>query len=154
MESATAEAVNPKSSCWWTTRKTVLLPIALARPAAASPTYAGVVADTLGLDCTPPCTLWRLDGNGGLGTAVRPVGTALREAGLRRSSSAQVRELLGDFELEGQDSDADGFPDVDELRANDNPNLVESGTICVDVPVYGCSVPNATGAPFVPRDLA
>ena len=118
----------------------VALALAAAAPAAlASPTFPGEVQNTLGTPCVPPCVICHATSLGGLGTAVRPFGLAVRERGAHAGDTAELRAALELLEAEGVDSNQDGIPDVAELREGRNPN--DAAGICGLQ--YGC----ATGAP-------
>lgn len=104
--------------------------------ALASPAFPGVVADELGLESPPPCTLCHTVPTGGFGTADTPVGQFLRTRGLLAANVESLRTALLAAEAEGQDSDGDGVPDIEELIVGDDPNSSDSR---VPEPSFGCA---------------
>ncbi|HEY5956105.1 MAG TPA: hypothetical protein VIV60_06115 [Polyangiaceae bacterium] len=100
----------------------------------AKPTFPGRIQNHLGLAAPPPsdCLLCHGSKQGG-GPIVQPFGKAMVAAGLSASSSeAQLGAALDKLAADNTDSDADGVPDVDALKAGLDPN--PSG----DPIQYGC----------------
>jgi MYXO-CTERM domain-containing protein len=106
-----------------------LLALLAPTPAFASPTYPPTIQAQLGLAQTPDCTLCHRDDNGGIGTVVRPFGrTLVEQFGLTGgSNTAALKAAIEGDDAEHLDSDGDGVPDIDELRAGTNPNVGASG---------------------------
>lgn len=107
--------------------------------AAASPIFPGVVQTHLELASAPDCTLCHA-GTPGLGSATTPFATSLRSRGASAGNEASLTTALDALAGERKDSDGDGTPDIEELKAGSDPNGAGEGTI---TPEYGCSV----GAP-------
>jgi len=125
----------------------------VASPAAASPTYPGVIQDALGSPCAPPCTVCHRTNQGGLGTiAPDSFGAAMVEfGGLRAADEGALRcalqlldpgcasrpECAADtLDCASVDTDADGHADVAELRDSTDPNSSGNAALCG--PRYGC----------------
>lgn len=69
------------------------------------------------------------------GTVTTPFGTAMRERGLVAYDEASLRAAWAS--MGGVESDGDGVPDVDEIKAGKNPNVSEMSALVL--PEYGCS---------------
>jgi hypothetical protein len=110
--------------------------LGMSRTAYASPTFPDFIRDDLGLAESPPCTDCHIDPNGGYGTATTPFATYLRSRGLRATDTASLRTALAAAAAERHDSNGDGVPDIDELKANRDPNGGSSGNR--PPPKYGC----------------
>lgn len=118
---------------------------ALSVPALASPAYPPFIQAQLGLAQAPPCTLCHRDDAGGAGTVVRPFGrTMIGHFQLSGgSNTAALSAALAGDDGEHLDSDNDGIPDIDELRAGSDPNVGVSGveaTPDVPLPETGCAL--------------
>jgi hypothetical protein len=122
----------------------VLLVSLHAFTAFASPVYPITIQMQLGLARAPDCTLCHRDDNGGIGTVIRPFGrTMIERFGLTGGSNiAALKSAIEGDDAEHVDSDGDGVPDIDELRAGTDPNVGVSGIESSDVPLpeTGCSV--------------
>jgi hypothetical protein len=98
----------------------------------------------LGLANAPDCTLCHRDDGGGAGSVIRPFGrTMMDRFGLTGMSNvAALKAAIEGDDAEHVDSDGDGVPDIDELRAGTNPNVGASGVEISDVPLpeTGCSI--------------
>ncbi|HEY8943783.1 MAG TPA: thrombospondin type 3 repeat-containing protein [Polyangiaceae bacterium] len=117
-----------------------------AGPVAASEAYAPALADALELDCAPACTLCHTRPEGGLLTANTPFGTAARRARLPCCDPGSLEEVLTRLEAERIDSDGDGSPDVEELRAGRDPNGSGETFECLSRPEEsGCRVASGVG---------
>ncbi len=114
--------------------------------ARASPTYPALIQMQLALNYTPDCTICHRDDGGGIGTVVQPFGRALMALGLVAEDPASLVNALDQAEAEGLDSGGDGVPDIEELKADMNPNAGGAG---LPTPRYGCTV--ARAAPSQPR---
>ncbi len=80
--------------------------LAVATGALASQEYPQLIAERLGMDCPPPCTICHRDMRGGIGTADRPFADAMEEAGLLGLNPDTVPEALD--KLEGKGSGGTG----------------------------------------------
>ncbi|MBX3197397.1 MAG: hypothetical protein KF894_04500 [Labilithrix sp.] len=116
--------------------------VASARTARATPNFPDVVASHLALDAAPPCTLCHV-GTPARGNVTTPFGATLRSRGAVAYDEAALRLALDALAAERKDSDGDGVPDIDELRAGDDPNGAPGA---VTTPEYGCAIGRATGA--------
>jgi hypothetical protein len=115
-----------------------------AAPAWASPIYPATIQAQLGLAQAPDCTLCHRDDAGGDGTVIRPFGrTMMSHFGLTGGSNiAALKAAIEGDDAEHIDSDGDGVPDIDELRAGTNPNVGLSGVEAapdVALPETGCA---------------
>lgn len=112
--------------------------------AAASASYPLVIKAKYGLAAAPECTLCHRDTVGGLGTVTRPFGLALiSRYQLGPANVGSLEAALAGDEAEHLDSDSDGVPDIDELRAGTNPNVGSSGMEAapdVPLPQTGCAL--------------
>lgn len=122
----------------------------LPRAAHATPDYPLVIDATLEVSCPRPlsrCLICHTTARGGQRTAVQPLAQALRSYGLTRGND--VGALRGALQSlpEDAESDGDGVPDKEELRACGNPSGEELGF----GPEYGCD--GARLAPHAPPDL-
>jgi MYXO-CTERM domain-containing protein len=121
----------------------VALLLALLAPSArASERYPNAIERALDTPCPPDCTTCHTTRKGGALTANTPVGISARRAGLEGDDTSLLLDVLGTLETNGTDSDADGTPDIDELRAGTNPNAAEGELACWDPPPMdeGCAV--------------
>ncbi|WP_095975895.1 hypothetical protein [Melittangium boletus] len=127
-------------------RATVLgLGLLGATSAWATGTFPNVVRSELALSSFPSCTLCH-QGNPAVGTVVTPFGTSMRAKGLIFYDEASLKKALATLDAEKVDSDADGVPDIEELKTGRDPNRAEAtsgdGTPIIDdvlpEPTYGC----------------
>lgn len=118
------------------------LAVLATRAAGATPNFPDVVASHLGLDAAPPCTLCHA-GTPARGTVTTPFGATLRTRGAVAYDEAALRLALDALAAEKKDSDGDGTPDIDELRAGDDPNGAAGE---VTTPEYGCAIGRGTPA--------
>ena len=112
-----------------------------ATSARATPTFPGVIRTELGLSSTPQCAVCHQGGQTAVGTVTTPFGAALRQRGLVFYNDASLRAALNSLATEKVDSDADGTPDTDELKAGRDPNkndVTGGATDGPPEPFYGC----------------
>ena len=110
-----------------------------AGPARASSVFPDRIRVDLALSYTPACTLCHV-GNPGIGTATTPFAISMRARGLVAGNLSSLDTALAALEAEHTDSDHDGVPDIEELKAGTDPN-VAGGSL--ETPTYGCF--NVTG---------
>ena len=112
----------------------------------ASSNYPAEIRAHLGLSYTPDCTLCHNVPSGGYGTVTTPFGTSMRARGLVAQNVQSLDTALDALAAEKTDSDGDGVPDIDELKAGTNPN---SSGGAVPPPTYGCfDVSGQPGSPL------
>jgi hypothetical protein len=102
----------------------------------ASPTFPAELENKLGLSGQPKCTICHATDQGGIGTAVKPFGVSMRELGTVRGNPASLLHAIDAAEAQKLDSDSDGVPDIDELRAGTDPN--DGSTL--PIPRTGCGI--------------
>ena len=117
----------------------LLLVLLVAAPARASSVFPDRIRVDLALSYTPACTLCHV-GAPGIGTAATPFATSMRARGLVAGNLSSLDTALAALEAEHTDSDHDGVPDIEELKAGTDPN-VAGGSL--ETPTYGCF--NVTG---------
>jgi len=129
-------------------RRALLLLAVLGGGAAhASSIYPPEIRNHLSLSYTPDCSLCHANGQTGFGTVTTPFGTSMRSRGLVAQNIASLDTALDALAAERKDSDGDGVPDIDELKAGTNPNVAGGGD--VPPPSYGCfDVSGQTGSPL------
>jgi hypothetical protein len=132
----------------------------IAAPAGATPNFPSAIASHLGLATSPDCTLCHV-GPTQIGTVVTPFGTSMRARGLVMYDEKSLTTALDALAAEKKDSDGDGTPDIDELRAGTDPNTAGdgtggTGTPAPDEPRYGCGahVAPSTRGPGAVASLA
>ncbi|HUM12164.1 MAG TPA: hypothetical protein VLT82_14560 [Myxococcaceae bacterium] len=119
----------------------------------ASSTFPAEVRSHLGLSYTPDCSLCHANGQTGFGTVTTPFGTSMRARGLVAQNIASLDTALDALNAEHKDSDGDGTPDIDELKAGADPNVAGGGN--VPPPTYGCfEVSGQSGSPLALLPLA
>lgn len=120
-----------------------VLATAWAVPATATPTFPDVIKEDLQLADSPDCTLCH-EGTPKIGSVTTPFGAHMMERNLVAYDEDSLRTALKAVDGEKSDVDADGVPDIDELKAGTDPN--GAGTDgSSDTPKYGCN--NVSGAP-------
>jgi uncharacterized membrane protein YgcG len=93
---------------------------------AATPNFPSAIRTELQLSYTPDCSLCHV-GPQRVGTVNTPFGVSMRSRGLVFYDEASLRRALAALDAERIDSDRDGTPDIDELRAGGNPNVASGG---------------------------
>jgi hypothetical protein len=126
--------------------------------AAASGNYPATVQAEAGIPCAPTCTICHATNAGGSGTVTQPFGEAMMARGLTGGGNADALvTALAQLETDAVDSDGDGSPDVDALRAGQDPNdgTTFCGDIVVATPEYGCfqHARAGAGAPLIAAAL-
>lgn len=113
--------------------------------ATASPTYPDEIDADLSLPYmlgTDHCTICHASNGGGQGTVIRPFGQAMRTVGgLEGGNKTDVlKTALAALEKAGTDSDCNGVPDIEQLKAGQDPNtgLYIDGSGKADMPSAGC----------------
>jgi hypothetical protein len=117
--------------------------------AQGSSIYPPEVRAHLSLSYTPACTLCHETESGGFGTVTTPFGKSMMARGLVAQNIASLDTALDALAAEHTDSDHDGVPDIDELKAQTDPNAAGGGS--VTPPSYGCF--DASGQPGSPMAL-
>jgi len=113
----------------------------------ASSNYPAEVRAYLGLSDTPDCTLCHNVPTGGYGTVTTPFGVSMLGRGLKAQNVPSLHTALDALAAEKTDSDKDGVPDIEELKAGTNPNVPGGGS--VPPPTYGCfDVSGQPGSPL------
>lgn len=122
-----------------------------ARDARATPNFPPAIKRELQLAAEPQCSLCHAGGVTGRGTVTTPFGTTMRSRGLVPYDEASLALALKALTAEKKDSDADGTPDIDELKANGDPN-VNLEEPPPPPPEYGCATAprSAVTAPASP----
>lgn len=110
---------------------------AIARPAAATPTFPDVIQTHLELSYLPECDVCHQDGITGTGTVTTPFGVSMRNLGLVPDDEESLTAALDQAKTDKIDSDKDGTTDIDELVAKTDPN---DGAV---QPAYGCGASQA-----------
>jgi hypothetical protein len=108
--------------------------------ASAMSTFPGEIQSHLQLSSAPQCTLCHGSISGG-GAIVQPFGNSMLAAGLTMSGGSSLTNALDTLAKNKTDSDGDGAPDIDELKAGANPNPDKTP------PEYGCGAKIAPGSP-------
>lgn len=141
--------------------------------ASASPSYPSAIQSDLSLSYslgTDHCIICHASNSGGIGTVVQPFGLAMKQAGLVLENTAALSSALSTLDSDMHDSDCDGVPDIQQLKAGRNPNggpaadqyidgsgRTHAATSCsgadgggsdtptVIIPEYGCGAQLAAG---------
>ncbi|MBP9114203.1 MAG: hypothetical protein KBF88_15430 [Polyangiaceae bacterium] len=106
----------------------------------ATPNFPSVVESELNLVARPGCELCHSGGVTGRGTVNTPFGKSMRDRGLSASNEASLKTAIAALTAEKTDSDKDGKGDIDELKADEDPNVSSAGGggTPVEAPEYGC----------------
>ena len=132
-----------QSMARWSFGLSGLVVALFAGNARASDVYPGELAATLMLTQAEPCTLCHQSDAGGDGTVVTPFGRSMILLGATGNDNrSTLREALQESDRKGIDSDGDGYTDLDELRAGEDPNDNPDPGAVEDLPVpeHGCAV--------------
>jgi MYXO-CTERM domain-containing protein len=112
-----------------------LLALAVPAPATASPPFPEAIKADLSLtytlgtsaclmsptsDCH--CTICHMSNSGGVGTVVHPFGMSMKMAGLMLENTDSLKTALMTLDANKTDSDCDGVPDIEQLKAGRDPN--------------------------------
>ena len=114
-----------------------------AAPAAAEPTFPGVLVDKAGAVCIVTCLTCHTDPAGGKNNLKLPFGAAFGAAVKGLELSGSVASLDS---FKNSDADGDGDKDLNEVLAGHDPTSFGSASICV--PTYGCGARIASRAPL------
>jgi hypothetical protein len=114
--------------------------LVVARNAAAMNTYPAEIQTHLGLNYTPPCTLCHATMAGG-GPMATKFGQSMVAAGLT-VNFATLDTALDTLNKNQTDSDGDGVPDIQALKAGLDPS---TGSNSVPAERYGCGARISTG---------
>ena len=127
---------------------------ALASTARATTNFPPATKKDLGLQIEPACDLCHTTGDkGGRGTVNTPFGKSMRGLGLVGFDEASLSAALSESAARKIDSDHDCTSDIDELRANKDPNVATGTQTCggggdtVLEPRYGCGANMSSRAP-------
>jgi hypothetical protein len=102
-----------------------LLTLAAPRLAGASPIFPDAIKTDLSLTYslgTTHCIICHASNTGGVGTVVSPFGLAMRAAGLKLENTASLQTALQTLDADKTDSDCNGTPDIEQLKAGQDPN--------------------------------
>lgn len=109
--------------------------------ARATPLFPAAIARELTLPQEPPCATCHAGGVTRRGTVTTPFGTTMRSRGLQAYDEASLKLALAALTAEKKDSDEDGTPDIEELKAGGDPNVAAGDSL--PPPEYGCAASGA-----------
>jgi len=122
----------------------LLMVFTVTTPARASANYPANISTDLALAAPPSCTLCHRTEVGGSGTVITPFGrTLVNHFQLSSGNVVALRAALAGDDAEHLDSDGDGIPDIDELKAGMDPNVGMNGEappLDVPLPETGCAL--------------
>ncbi|HZA14137.1 MAG TPA: hypothetical protein VE618_06560, partial [Myxococcaceae bacterium] len=98
----------------------VLASVVFALDASATPNFPPAIRVAESLPSDPPCGLCHR-GVEMAGTVTTPFGVSMRQRGLVMYDVVSLRNALEAMRAAGVDSDGDGTPDLEELRAGGDP---------------------------------
>ncbi|HWE23371.1 MAG TPA: hypothetical protein VG496_05465 [Myxococcales bacterium] len=119
-------------------------PILLAVALIATPNFPAAIRQNLGLQAAPQCTVCHATNAGGAGTVVKPFGVYLLSRGLRPFDESSLRNALLADSGEHHSSNSSGIPDIDALKAGEDPNDPVGAGGNQLAPAYGCSSSGST----------
>jgi hypothetical protein len=125
--------------------------ILMAMALVATPDFPAAIAQDLGLSTQPRCSICHATESGGAGTVVQPFGVYLRSRGLQPFDEASLHNALLAADGERHSSNQAGIPDIDALKAGEDPNAPQGGGGTSLTPMYGCAT---SGSPTLVAALA
>jgi hypothetical protein len=122
----------------------------------ATPDYPNAIKSDLGLAAgwpTRQCAICHKNNNQVASSVVTPFALSMKAKGMVSYNQTSLLTALRALDDAGTDSDGDGCSDLQELRTDDDPNVVSCGvdggtTGGLPAPRYGC------GAEVVPGLMA
>jgi hypothetical protein len=120
----------------------------LAREAAASPSYPGVVAEVWALAQAPECTICHATSSGGTGTVVTYFGRHLQALGVTAENPSALAQALELDRAQRTDSDGSGTTDYEDLAAGRSPNVGPGPVADEELrPEHGCATVRGSTPP-------
>lgn len=110
----------------------------------ATPEYPDVIRTTYSTALTRDCSICHQNNQQVASAVTTPFALTMKAQGLVKYNVPSLRAALSKVEEAGTDSDFDRVSDIDELRADTDPNLGPDGKVGLSAPRYGC------GASVVP----
>lgn len=138
-------ASNKRIGCFrirtlWRSGAALALVVTTSGASFASVLFPQHLIQTYGWVGSPgECTLCHTTSPGALDNAVKPFAATLKARGVRAGDLASLDAAIA--ALQGNDTDGDGAPDIDELTQQGDPNdpLILPGQATAPEPVeYGC----------------